>query len=197
LFNQPNSCVSNSPESASAPVVKIDDDVFELYISDAAIAARIAELGRRLEADYAGTTPVVIGILNGAVIFMADLIRAAQSLDMEIDFYRLSSYGDKKITSGDVKKLKDINTPLVGRDVIVVEDVIDSGLSVKYIRNEVLRLNPKSLRFCALLYKEGVAALDFEIDYIGFKIPKQFVIGYGLDIAEKKRNLKGIYRLKD
>ncbi len=185
-----------SPEPPPAPAVTIDGEVFDLYIPSVQIAARVDELGKQLERDYAGKTPVVVGVLNGAAVFLADLIRAAESLDMELDFYRLSSYGDKKISSGEIRKLKDVDISLVGRDVIVVEDVIDSGLSVKYIRDDVARRNPKSLRFCALLYKEGVAQLDFEVDYIGFKIPKQFVIGYGLDIAEKKRNLKSIYRLR-
>ncbi|MBC8041952.1 MAG: hypoxanthine phosphoribosyltransferase [Rhizobacter sp.] len=172
------------------------DDHFELYLSAAAIAARIKELGAEIEKDYAGKRPIFIGILNGAFIFLADLIREVD-LDVEMDFFKLSSYGDAKISSGNVQLLKSVDAKLAGRDIIVVEDIVDSGLSMNYIRRQLLTLRPASLRFCTLLYKEEVAKLEFEVDYIGFKIPKHFVIGYGLDYQQLKRNLKDIYKLAE
>jgi hypoxanthine phosphoribosyltransferase len=175
--------------------VRLGGDTFEVYLSKEKIAARIQEMGAQIEKDYAGKKPIMIGILNGAFIFTADLFRSIQTIDIEIDFYKLSSYGDEKISSGKVKLRKPIDADLNGRDVIIVEDVVDSGLSMTYIRNAVLELEPKSLRFCTLLYKSEVAKLDFTIDYIGFDIPKEFVIGYGLDYKQLKRNLPEIYRL--
>lgn len=177
--------------------VIIGSDVFDLYLSESVIAERVQQLGKDIERDYAGKSPIFIGVLNGAFIFFADLVRAVQSIDVEVDFYKLSSYGNRKISSGDVKELKSVDAPLAGRDVIVVEDIVDSGLSLTYIRNEILKLQPSSLRFCALFFKEEVAQLEFKVDYIGFSIPKQFVIGYGLDIAQKKRNLRAVYKLRE
>ncbi|MDW8466455.1 MAG: hypoxanthine phosphoribosyltransferase [Chloroherpetonaceae bacterium] len=171
--------------------------LFELFISEDAIAQRVAELGKEIERDYAGKTPIFIGILNGAFIFLADLVRAVQAIDVEVDFYKLSSYGNQKISSGQVRNLKLIDAVLEGRDVIVVEDIVDSGLSLSYIRSEILKLRPGSLRFCALFLKEETAQLEFAVDYIGFRIPKQFVVGYGLDIAQKKRNLRAVYKLRE
>jgi len=165
------------------------------YISNTDIKKRIKEIAGELKRKYENKIPVFIGVLNGAFIFMADLIREV-NIDCEIDFYKLSSYGDNKISSGDVKSLKELNCDITGRDVIVVEDIIDSGLSIKYIKEDIERRNPKSLKIAALLYKKGVSKLNFKIDYIGFKIPDKFVVGYGLDYAQKYRNLKGIFVLK-
>jgi hypoxanthine phosphoribosyltransferase len=180
--------------SSDCPVF-IGDQKFDLFISEAEIQNRVRELGKQIEQDYAGKKPIMIGILNGAFIFTADLFRVIQTIDIEIDFYKLSSYGDDKISSGKVHLRKPIDADLTDRDVIIVEDIVDSGLSMTYIRKAVLELHPASLRFCALLYKEDVAKLDFEVEYIGFKIPKQFVIGYGLDYQQIKRNLPCIYKL--
>ena len=165
------------------------------YIKKKEIKARIKEIAKEIQKEYKGKVPVFIGVLNGAFIFMSDLIREV-NIDCEIDFYKLSSYGDKKISSGNVKSLKNINADIEGRDVIVVEDIIDSGLSIKYIKEDIMKRNPKSLKMCALLYKKGISKLDFKIDYIGFKIPNKFVVGYGLDYAQKYRNLKEIFVLK-
>lgn len=165
------------------------------YIKKKEIKARIKEIAKEIQKEYKGKVPVFIGVLNGAFIFMSDLIREV-NIDCEIDFYKLSSYGDQKISSGNVKSLKNINADIQGRDVIVVEDIIDSGLSIKYIKEDIMKRNPKSLKMCALLYKKGISKLDFRIDYIGFKIPNKFVVGYGLDYAQKYRNLKEIFVLK-
>ncbi|PIO48526.1 MAG: hypoxanthine phosphoribosyltransferase [[Chlorobium] sp. 445] len=177
--------------------ITIGSDTFELYLSESVIAERVEQLGKQIEQDYAGKSPIFIGVLNGAFIFMADLVRAVQTIDLEVDFYKLSSYGNRKISSGNVKELKSVDASLAGRDVIVVEDIVDSGISLTYIRNEILKLQPSSLRLCALFFKEEMAQLDFKVDYIGFTIPKQFVIGYGLDLAQKKRNLRAVYKLRE
>ncbi|MFN3562099.1 MAG: hypoxanthine phosphoribosyltransferase [Chloroherpetonaceae bacterium] len=177
--------------------VRIDNDTFVVAITEAEIQSRVQELGRQIEQDYKGKTPILIGLLNGAFIFTADLCRAITDIDIEIDFYKLSSYGDAKISSGNVKLLKPIDADIKGRDVIVIDDIVDSGLSMNYIRETLLQKEPRSLKFCALLFKEGVSELNFKIDYIGFTIPKHFVIGYGLDYKQKKRNLKSIYRLSE
>lgn len=165
------------------------------YISSKEIKARVKEIAKEIRREYKGKTPVFIGVLNGAFIFMSDLIREV-NIDCEIDFYKLSSYGDQKISSGEVKSLKKLNADINGRDVIVIEDIIDSGLSIKYIKEDMMKRNPKSLKIGALLLKKGLSKLDFKIDYIGFKIPNKFVVGYGLDYAQKYRNLKEIFVLK-
>lgn len=175
--------------------VQIQGECFEEMFTQAQIQQRVQAMGRQIEQDYSGKKPILVGILNGAFIFLSDLIRAIENIDLEIDFYKLSSYGNEKISSGKIRLLKSIDANLEGRDVLVVEDIVDSGLSLQFIRNEILSLRPNSLRFCTFLYKENVADLDFEIDYIGYKIPKQFVIGYGLDYKQVKRNLKSIYAL--
>jgi hypoxanthine phosphoribosyltransferase len=164
------------------------------YISSKEIKARVKKLAAKINRDYKDKTPIIIGILNGSFIFMADLIRELE-IDCEVDFLKLSSYGDEKITSGKIKMLKELNCEIHGRDILVVEDIIDSGLSVKFIKDIIEKEKPSSLRFASLLYKKDIAKLDFSIDYIGFKIDNKFVIGYGLDFAQKFRNLKGIYVL--
>jgi hypoxanthine phosphoribosyltransferase len=177
-----------------ADLIKINGDTFEPFISDEQIRKRIKELAGQINADYAGKTPIFIGVLNGSFIFLADLIREV-TVDCEMDFFKLSSYGDAKISSGQVKLLKNLNCEVAGRDIIVVEDIVDSGLSIAFIKNIIEKENPKSLKLVALLLKKSVAKIDFPVDYVGFEIPPDFVIGYGLDYAQKVRNLKSIYRL--
>lgn len=167
----------------------------EIYISYAKVQKRIKELAVRINREYKGKSPIFIGVLNGAFMFLSDLIKELK-IDCEIDFLKLSSYGNKKISSGRVTLLKSLNCEIEGRDIIVVEDIIDSGLSIKYIKNIIEENNPKTLKFASLLYKKDIAKLDFKVDYIGFKITNKFVIGYGLDYAQKYRNLKGIFVLK-
>jgi hypoxanthine phosphoribosyltransferase len=175
-------------------LLRINGDMFELFITEEQIRERIKELAARINADYAGRVPIFIGVLNGSFIFLSDLIREV-TVDCEIDFFKLSSYGDAKISSGQVTLLKDLNCQVFGRDIIVVEDIVDSGLSIAFIKKIIEKENPKSLKFVSLLLKKGIPKLDFPIDYIGFEIPPDFVIGYGLDYAQKVRNLKSIYRL--
>lgn len=167
----------------------------EEYIPEDKISERIRELAAEINNDYKGKNPIFIGILNGSFIFIADLIREIK-VDCEIDFLKLSSYGDDKISSGEVRLLKDLNCQIENRDIIIVEDIVDSGLSVKFIKNIIEEKKPSSLKFISLLFKKNVSNLDFKIDYIGFNIKNDFVIGYGLDYAQKYRNLKAIYVLK-
>jgi hypoxanthine phosphoribosyltransferase len=165
-------------------------------ISEARIRRRIKRLARRINDEYKGRVPVFIGVLNGSFIFFADLIREI-TVDCEVDFMKLSSYGDAKISSGNVRLVKDLNVQVEGRDIIIVEDIIDSGLSMEYIKRLVLHQNPTSFRIVTLLYKPESVRSDIQVDYIGFSIPRDFVIGYGLDYAQRERNLKAIYRLKE
>ncbi len=175
-------------------LLRINGDMFEPFITEKQIRKRIKELAARINADYAGRVPIFIGVLNGSFIFLSDLIREV-TVDCEIDFFKLSSYGDAKISSGQVTLLKDLNCQVFGRDIIVVEDIVDSGLSITFIKKIIEKENPKSLKFVSLLLKKGIPKIDFPVDYIGFEIPPDFVIGYGLDYAQKVRNLKSIYRL--
>jgi hypoxanthine phosphoribosyltransferase len=174
--------------------ITINNDRFALYLSEEQIRKKIKELAAQINRDYSGKVPIFIGILNGSFIFFADLIREI-TVDCEVDFLKLSSYGDAKISSGQVRLLKDLNCQVNGRDIIVVEDIIDSGLSIDFMKRLVAKENPASFRVVTLLLKKTVAKLSFPIDYVGFEIPPEFVIGYGLDYAQKVRNLRSIYRL--
>ena len=174
--------------------IRVNGDYFTVMISERRIKARVKKLALQISRDCKGTVPVFIGILNGSFIFFADLIREV-TVDCEIDFLKLSSYGDAKISSGNVRLLKDLNCQVEGRDIVIVEDIIDSGLSMEYIRNLILRQNPRSFRIVTLLYKKDSVKTGIHVDYIGFSIPRDFVIGYGLDYAQRERNLRSIYRL--
>jgi hypoxanthine phosphoribosyltransferase len=166
----------------------------QIFIKHSEIKKRIKELAAEINRDYKDKIPIFIGVLNGSFVFLSDLIREVK-INCEIDFFKLSSYGDNKISSGEVKMLKDLNCEVKGRDIIIVEDIIDSGLSMTYIRNMIKKQKPKSFRVAALLYKKDVSKLKFKIDYIGFEIENKFVVGYGLDFAQKYRNLNGVYVL--
>ena len=174
--------------------ITINGDRFTLYLSEEQIKSRVKELAARINEEYRTKVPIFIGILNGSFIFFADLIREI-TIDCEVDFLKLSSYGDAKITSGQVRLLKDLNCQVTGRDIIVVEDVVDSGLSIDFMKKIVMKENPASFSVVTLLLKKSVAKVEFPIDYVGFEIPPEFVIGYGLDYAQKVRNLKSIYRI--
>ena len=174
--------------------IVINNDRFVPYLSAEQIKNRVKELATQINKDYQDKVPIFIGILNGSFIFFADLIREIR-LDCEVDFLKLSSYGEAKISSGQVKLLKDLNCQVTGRDIIVVEDVIDSGLSIEFMKKIISKENPASLSVVTLLLKKSVAKVNFPIDYVGFEIPPEFVIGYGLDYAQKVRNLSSIYRL--
>lgn len=163
-------------------------------ISAESIAKRIRSIAKKIDKDYKGKQPIFIGVLNGSFILIADLVREV-NVDCEIDFVKLSSYGDEKISSGEVKLLKELNCQIKGREIILVEDIVDTGLSVSFIRKLIMKEKPASLRIFALLYKKDICKIDFGIDYIGFEIDNEFVVGYGLDFAQKYRNLKAVYVL--
>lgn len=175
--------------------LRINGDTFVPMISERRLRARVRALARQISRDYRRTVPVFIGVLNGSFIFFADLLREV-TIECEVDFLKLSSYGDAKISSGRVRLLKDLNCQVEGRDIIIVEDIVDSGLSIEYIRTLITRQNPKSFRVVSLLYKPTVARPSAQVDYVGFRIPADFVIGYGLDYQQRMRNLRAVYRLK-
>jgi hypoxanthine phosphoribosyltransferase len=172
----------------------VNNERFVLYLSEKKIQARVKQLGAQISKKYRGRVPIFIGILNGSFVFLSDLIRNI-TVDCEIDFMKLSSYGDAKISSGNVKMLKDLNCQVENRDIIVVEDIIDSGLSVDFILKLIKEQQPRSCSVVSLLYKKKSVKIKVPVEYIGFSIPNYFVIGYGLDYAQKVRNLRGIYRL--
>ncbi|MEI7906053.1 MAG: hypoxanthine phosphoribosyltransferase [Bacteroidota bacterium] len=172
----------------------VNNEKFEPYIDEKKIQARIKQLGRKLSKDYKGRVPIFIGILNGSFIFFSDLVRHI-TIDCEVDFLKLSSYGDAKVSSGNVHILKDLNCQVMGRDIVIVEDIIDSGLSIDFIKRLLLAQNPKSFSVVSLLYKSKAVKIDFPIEYIGFKIPNDFVVGYGLDYAQKGRNIPAVYKI--
>lgn len=156
------------------------------------ISARVAELGEKITADYSSRPPLLVGVLKGAFMFMADLARAIK-LPLEMDFMAVSSYGIATKTSGIVRIVKDLDTDLTGRDVIIVEDILDSGLTLSYLRKGLLARRPASLEICTLLLKTGQQRVAIDVAYVGFEIPPSFVVGYGLDVAERYRNLGGIH----
>ena len=168
----------------------------KIYIPKKEIDKRVKQLANQITADYKDRTPIFIGVLNGSFVFMSDLVRNVR-INSEVDFLKLSTYGDNKISSGNVRLLKDLNCTITDRDIIVVEDIIDSGLSIKFIRSLINHHSPNSLEFVSFLYKRTVSKLDFKIKYVGFRIPNKFVVGYGLDFAQKYRNLKSIYILNN
>jgi len=162
--------------------------VSEILLSEEQLQVRIRELGRQISQDYAGKAPLMVGVLKGAAMFLVDLIRAVD-LPLAIDFMAVSSYGAATESSGVVRILKDLETPIEGRDVVLVEDIIDSGLTIAYVLDMLRRRGPASLKVCALLVKEKAAEAGLKADYVGFTIPNKFVVGYGLDFDEKYRNL--------
>lgn len=174
--------------------IVIGEDTFLPLLSEETIQNRIKELAMQILKDYEGKVPVFIGILNGSFIFLSDLVKQYEG-ECEIDFLKLSSYGDEKISSGRVKLLKDLNCKVDGRDLIVVEDIVDSGLSIKFMNELIEEHHPSSVKVVSLLVKTDCLKYDVKIDYIGFEIPGEFVIGYGLDYAQKYRNLTAIYAL--
>ena len=164
----------------------------EILLSRDEIHNRIQELGQQITEDYQGRSPLLICVLKGAFIYMADLARAID-LPVEFDFMAVSSYGNATKTSGVVRIVKDLDIELTGRDVIVVEDIIDSGLTLNYLRKILNSRNPASLEVCALLVRSGRQEGDLGLKYIGFEIPPDFVVGYGLDVAQRYRNLSDLW----
>ena len=172
------------------------ENSYSVLISEEKIQQRLAELGKEMAKSYVGETPILIGVLNGGFIFLADLIRYI-NIDCEIDFVRVSSYGDAKESSGHIKVLKPLSADIKGRHVIVVEDIVDSGLSVKFLIKMLSAFEPASLRVATLLRKKPRLKIDLPIDFVGFDIEDKFVIGYGLDDQQIKRNLRAIYIVEE
>jgi hypoxanthine phosphoribosyltransferase len=170
------------------PSATIHDDVEEVLLSGERIQARVAELGAQLAADYAGRDPVLVSVLKGSIVFLADLVRRME-IPLSIDLMEVSSYGASTESSGQVRILKDLSMAIDGRDVIVVEDIIDTGLTLNYLLRYLHDKGPASIRICCLLDKPARRLADITIDYRGFTIPDRFVIGYGLDYDERYRNL--------
>jgi len=162
--------------------------VTEVLIEPDALQQRVTELGEEISHDYEGRDLLLVGVLKGAVFFMADLMRHL-TIPCEIDFMAISSYGDSTDSSGVVRILKDLDINIEGRDVLVVEDIIDSGLTLSYLIRNLEAREPASLEICALLTKPERREIDVPVRYVGFEIPNRFVIGYGLDFAERYRNL--------
>ena len=174
------------------PRLEDGDEVGDVIVTEAALQHRIAELGAAITADYAGRPPLLVGVLKGAFMFMSDLSRAI-ALPSEVDFMAVSSYGSATRTSGVVRIVKDLDVDLVDRHVLVVEDIVDSGLTLSYLQRYLLARQPASLEVCALLVKEGQQRTALDLRYVGFTIPADFVIGYGLDVAERYRNRPAIH----
>ncbi len=166
----------------------VKDAVGEVLIEEEPLQARIAELGAEISSEYEGRDLLLVGVLKGAVFFMADLMREL-TIPCEIDFMAISSYGAATDSSGVVRILKDLDTNIAGRDVLVVEDIIDSGLTLSYLMRSLKARKPASLEICALLTKPERREIDVPVKFVGFEIPNKFVIGYGLDFAERYRNL--------
>ncbi|MEW6045668.1 MAG: hypoxanthine phosphoribosyltransferase [Bacillota bacterium] len=163
-------------------------DIQEVLIGADRIQQRVRELGRQISRAYQGKEPALIGILKGAVLFMSDLLRAI-TIHASVDFMAISSYGAGTKSSGVVRILKDLDQPIAGRHVIIVEDIVDTGLTLRYLLDNLHSRRPASLRVCVLLDKSERRQIPVQLDYVGFQIPNRFVVGYGLDYAERYRNL--------
>ena len=175
---------------------ELERAVGEVLIDEETLAARVAELGVEISADYEGRDLLLIGVLKGAVFFMADLMRHL-TVPCEVDFMAISSYGDSTDSSGIVRILKDLDINIEGRNVLVVEDIIDSGLTLSYLMRNLESREPASLEVCALMTKPARREIDVPVRYIGFEIADRFVVGYGLDLAERYRNLPYVAVLSD
>lgn len=184
--------MSKRPSDDASTLVSVQGEPFRVLYDAETIRSRVREIGREIDRDYAGKNPILIGVLNGAFIFLADLIRTLE-IACEVDFMKLSSYGASKVSSGDVKQLKAVDADIEGRHVVVVEDIVDTGHSMEYILGLLGGLGPASLRVATLLHKVEATERPVQLDYVGFCIPNRFVIGYGLDYAQKGRNLQAIY----
>ncbi len=174
---------------------EMDKDILEVFYSEEQLKAKVAELGAAITRDYQGKSPVLVSVLRGSYIFMADLTRAID-LPCTVDFMSVSSYGAGTTSSGQVKILKDLSEPIEGKDLIIVEDILDSGNTLFYLRDVLAARKPASIAICTLLDKPERRTKPIQADYSGFEVPDAFVVGYGLDYAEKYRNLPYIGVLK-
>jgi hypoxanthine phosphoribosyltransferase len=171
--------------------LRSDAEIGETLVSSEELERRVAELGVQISRDYEGRDLVLIGVLKGAVVFLADLMRHL-TVPCEVDFMAVSSYGSQTDSSGVVRILKDLDASIGGRDVLIVEDIIDSGLTLQYLLRNLRARDPRSLEVCALLTKPERRRVDLPTRYVGFEIPNKFVVGYGLDHAQRHRNLRQI-----
>jgi len=179
---------SRLPAVASGVGVQPQPALGEILVSAEELQRRVRELGEEITRDYAGRSPLLIGVLKGAVFFLSDLMRYI-SVPVEVDFMAVASYGSATDSSGVVRILKDLDAAIEDRDVIIVEDIIDSGLTLQYLVRNLGSRNPRSLEVCALLCKPDRRKVDLPTRYVGFQIPNRFVVGYGLDYDEQHRNL--------
>ena len=168
----------------------------ETLVNEQDLRRRVAELGEQISHDYAGRSLLLVGVLKGAVFFLADLMRALE-IPCEVDFMAVASYGSATKSSGVVRILKDLDAVIEGRDVLIVEDIVDSGLTLQYLLRNLAGRNPRSLEVCALLIKPDRRQVELTTRYVGFEIPDTFVIGYGLDHDERYRNLPYVAALKE
>jgi len=175
--------------------VSIQKDIAEVLISTEELQAKVAELGRQISEDYRGRDPLLICLLRGAVVFLSDLIRAIE-IPLEMDFMAISSYGASTESSGVVRLVMDLKSTITGRNVLIVEDIVDTGRTLAYILDNLQTRRPADIKVCALLSKPSRREAQVKLDYIGFEIPDAFVVGYGLDYAEGYRNLPFIGVLK-
>ncbi len=183
------------PDSFYVELPGCSDAKATMLIKKDDLLARVTEIGDLITNDFRDKNPLFIGILKGAFIFLADLVRVVD-LDVETDFMAVASYGAATKTSGVVRIAKDLDTDIQGRNVIIIEDIVDSGLTLSYLRKGLLARNPASLSVCSLLVKDGQQKAALDIKYVGFKIPPYFVVGYGLDVGQRYRNLADIYSLE-
>ena len=179
-----DSSAQTTPFTGGAPAA----DIGEILVTELQIRQRVQELGAQITIDYEGKNPLFVGVLRGAFLFMADLVRAVD-LPLEVDFMAVSSYGNQTASSGVVRILKDLDEDLEDRHVVVVEDIIDSGLTLSYLRRNLHNRAAASVEVCALLVREGRQKVDEDLRYVGFELPPDFVVGYGLDAAGHYRNL--------
>jgi hypoxanthine phosphoribosyltransferase len=175
--------------------VSIEKDIAETLIGTEELQAKVTKLGRQISEDYRGRNPLLICLLRGAVVFLSDLIRATD-IPLEMDFMAISSYGDSTESSGVVRLMMDLKSNITGRDVLIVEDIVDTGRTLAYILDNLRTRRPADVKVCALLSKPSRREVEVELDYLGFDIPDKFVVGYGLDYAENYRNLPFIGVLK-
>lgn len=171
--------------------MNLKDNIEKILISKEQIAQRVTELGERISADYRGKRPLLVCVLKGSVVFFADLVRVIDE-DIELDFMAISSYGSGSTSSGEVRVLKDLGVKTEGRDLLIVEDIVDSGITLSYLTNLLKTRGAASVEICTLLDKPERRQRDLSPKYVGFSIPNEFVIGYGLDFDERYRNLTDI-----
>jgi hypoxanthine phosphoribosyltransferase len=187
-----NAQTQDKPQDSSP----LRQDIGEIVISQKEIETRVAELGAQISADYAGKDPLLVGVLRGVFIFMADLVRAT-TIPIEVDFIGITRYGPSKQTQGVVRFTKDLEANIEGRHVLFVEDVIDTGLSLRYILRNLEARQPASLRICTMFSKPRKRLFELDIAYTGFQLPTRFVVGYGLDYEESYRNLPFVGVLRE